>query len=157
MVLELALDDAGAATRLVKVGTMDDEVAEVEVAGPPVAEALGVASLTEMGVGVVTNAEVTPSSSQSPSSVSSPSSPSSSSQSPSSSSSSSEVEAVAGALVSVPFRPPVTPAAAKRWRASSSVSQTRLVPFLLTRGRAKQSRSAAQGFNDHFPETHWAN
>lgn len=56
--------------------------------------------------------------------------------------------------VSVPLIPPLTPVASNRRLASSNESQTMLVPFLLTRGRATQLRFAEQGVKTHFSAMH---
>jgi len=119
----IAADDSGAATRVIVVGAgamydwLPDTTTE-EAVGLLVSEAVGVASFTEIGVGVAVDVEESSSSSSQSSSVTVVSAPSSSQLSspsivPSSSSSSVDVEVV-DAVVSVPLSPPVTPAAWKR-------------------------------------------
>lgn len=79
------------------------------------------------------------------------------SSSPSSSqSSSSSSPSVSSESLSVPVTPPVTPAASNLATASDLVSHARLVPALLTSGRAKHCRVLAQGETCHCPATHCA-
>lgn len=53
-----------------------------------------------------------------------------------------------------PSGPPCTPVATNRAFASLCESHARLVPGLLTSGRAKQVVPAAHGDKTHFPATH---
>ena len=64
--------------------------------------------------------------------------------------------AVKAVLVGLPnpSGPPCTPAATNRAFASLCESHARLVPGLLTSGRAKQVVPAAHGDKTHFPATH---
>ena len=93
---------------------------------------------------------------------------SSSSQSPSRSSlgeltveleASSQSSSPLGSLSPVlePSGPPCTPAASNLAFASLGTSQTRLVPGLLTSGRAKQDVPEAQEVRSHLEDVHWAN
>jgi hypothetical protein len=59
--------------------------------------------------------------------------------------------------LSLPVRPPWTPAAWKRARASSLVSHERMVPCSLTRGRATHIVPEVQGVSAHAAATHCAN
>jgi len=58
---------------------------------------------------------------------------------------------------SLPVRPPWTPATSKRASASSFLSHERVVPSVLTRGRATHIVPGMQGVSAHFPATHCAN